>query len=257
MSRTRGFTIATFTATTSAALGLLFSPGLGGAASAQGGGNPDPQKLAAQAQQSLRMATSVRLAYSDRSAAVTSNSRLPASMNLSIDRKGNCVGAMTLGGHGGSVEIIKRGTAVWLKPDQTFWRAELPGERGVTASRQFKDRYIHGSTSDQLLSGIANTCDLGALQQAATVGAPSSLKEGLATKLDHTRVVPLTFKVNGLTSTLYVTVAKPHRLFRAAQTGPDTNLSLTFTDYNKPVKAVAPPARQSVDISQVPKIPAS
>ncbi|MEU8585461.1 hypothetical protein AB0C59_00375 [Streptomyces sp. NPDC048664] len=257
MSRTRGFTIATCTATASAALGLLFSPALGGVSSAQGGGNPDPQKLAAQAQQSLRKATSVRLGYSDRSATAASNNRLPTSMNLAIDRKGNCTGSMTLGGHGGSVDIIKRGTAVWLKPDQTFWRAELPGERGVTASRQFKDRYIHGTTSDQMLSGIANTCDLASLQQAATVSAPSSLKEGLATKLGTTRVVPLTFQVNGLTSTLYVTADKPHRLYRAAQTGPGTNLSLTFTDYNKPVKAVAPAAAQSVDISAVPKLPTS
>lgn len=257
MSRTRGFTIATRTATTTAAVGLLFSPGLGGVSAAQTGGNPDPQRLAAQAQQGLRKAVSVRLNYADRSRTAMSSSRLPTSMNLALDRRGNCAGTMTLGGHGGSVEIIKRGTAVWLKPDQTFWKAELPGERGVTASRQFKDRYIHGSTTDQLLSGIANTCDLQELQKAATVSVPSSLTEGLATKLNGTRVVPLSFRVNGLTSTLYVTTDRPHRLYRASQTGPGTDLSLTFTDYNKPVHATAPPAKQSVDISAVSNLPKS
>jgi hypothetical protein len=256
MSRTRGFTIATCTATT-AAVGLLFSPGLGGVSSAQTGGNQDPQRLAAQAQEELRKAASVRLGYVDRSTAVTSNSRLPTLMNLALDRRGNCAGTMTLGGHGGSVEIIKRGTEVWLKPDQTFWKAELPGDRGITASRQFKDRYIHGSTSDKLLSGIANTCDLGVLQKAATVSAPSSLTEGLATTLDSTKVVPLSFQVNGLTSTLYVTAGKTHRLYRAAQTGPGTNLSLTFTDYNKPVRVTAPPAGKSVEVSAVSNLPQS
>ncbi|TFV32806.1 hypothetical protein E4K10_25495 [Streptomyces sp. T1317-0309] len=63
--------------------------------------------------------------------------------------------------------------------------------------------------------------------------------------------------MNGLTSTLYVTAGKPHRLFRAAQTGPGTDLSLTFTDYNKLVLVRTPLASESVDISQVPNLPAS
>ncbi|MED7822108.1 hypothetical protein [Streptomyces chiangmaiensis] len=238
-------------------MGLLFSPGLGGVSSAQTGGNPDPQRLAAQAQAGLRKATSVRLDYVDRSLTATSNKRLPTAMNIALDRRGNCAGTLTLGGHGGSVEIIKRGTEVWLKPDQTFWKAELPGERGVAASREFEDRYIHGSTSNALLSGIASTCDLEALQQAAMVKAPASLHVGLATTLDGTRVVPLTFEVNGLTSTLYVTADRLHHLYRAAQKGPDTDLSLTFTDYNKPVPVRTPLASESVDISQVPNLPAS
>jgi hypothetical protein len=257
MFPTRGFTIATCTATAAATMGLLFSPGMGGVSSARTGGNQDPQRLAAQAQEGLRKATSVRLGYVDRSPTASSNKRLPTAMNIALDRRGNCAGTMTLGGHGGSVEIIKRGTEVWLKPDQTFWKAELPGERGVAASREYENRYIHGSTSNALLSGIASTCDLESLQRSAMVKAPNTLKAGLARTLDGTRVVPLSFQVNGLTSTLYVTAGKPHRLFRAAQTGPGTDLSLTFTDYNKLVLVRTPLASDSVDISQVPNLPAS
>ncbi|MFF7141125.1 hypothetical protein ACFZB5_07755 [Streptomyces nodosus] len=252
MSRIRGFTL---TATTAATVGLLFSPVLGGPASARTGGNPDPQRLAAQAQEGLRNATSVRLVYQDRSATATSNSRLPTSMNLALDRSGACAGTLTLGKHGGSVEIIKRGTQVWLKPDQTFWKAELPGERGIAASQEFKDRYIHGTTSNALLSGISNACDLGELQKSATVSPPATLREGLATTVDNTRVVPLSFHVNGLTSTLYITADRSHRLYRAAQTGQGTDLSLTFTDYNKPVPVRIPPMSTWVDISKVPNLP--
>ena len=184
-----------------------------------------------------------------------SSSRLPTSMNIALDRSGNCAGSMTLGGHGGTVQIIKRGTDVWLKPDAAFWKAELPGRQGAAAATSFSNRYIHGSTSSTLLSGLASSCDLGALQKSATAVPPPSLREGLATTVDGIRVVPLSFRADGLTSTLYVTVAKPHHLYRAAQQGPGTNLSLTFTDYNQPVGAAPPPPNQSVDISQVQNLP--
>ncbi|MER6124459.1 hypothetical protein ABT173_17760 [Streptomyces sp. NPDC001795] len=254
MSRTHGFAIATYAATTALSVGLLFSPGLTGVSPAQTGGNQSPQQLAAQAQAGLAKAASVRVGYVDRSATAVSGSRMPTSMNLALDRRGNCAGTLTLGGHGGSVEIIKRGPDVWLKPDAVFWKAAIPGRRGVAAAASFGNRYIHGSTAGTLLSGIAGTCDLGTLQKAAMVTVPASLTEGLATMVNGTRVVPLTFRVNRLTSTLYVTPGKPHHLYRAAQRGPGTNLSLTFTDYNKPVRATPPPASRTVDISKVPNM---
>lgn len=251
MSRTRGFTRATCTATTAAAVGLLFAPGLAGVSAAQTGGNPDPRRLAAQAQEGLRKATSVRIGYTDRSAAATSNNRLPASMSLALDRDGNCAGTLTMGGNGGTVEIIRRGSEVWAKSDETFWKAELPGRRGIDAATSLAGRYLHGSTSDKLLGGIAHTCDLEALQKTATVTAPPSVTEGLARAMDRTRVVPLSFTVDGLKSTLYVTTDMPRRLYRATQTGQDTDLTLTFTDYDKPVPAAIPSANETVDIAKV------
>ncbi|MFD1661992.1 hypothetical protein ACFSL4_28345 [Streptomyces caeni] len=250
MSRTRGFTRAAC-ATTAAAVGLLFAPGLAGVSAAQTGGNPDPRRLAAQAQEGLRKATSIRIGYTDHSAAAMSNNRLPTSMSLALDRAGNCAGTMTMGGNGGTVEIIKRGDEVWLKPDGTFWKAELPGQRGIDAATSLTGRYLHGSTADALLSGIAGSCDLSTLQKAATVTAPPSLTEGLARALDDTRVVPLSFTVNGLKSTLYITTDMPRRLYRATQTGQGTNLDLTFTDYDKPVPTRIPPTNETVDISKV------
>lgn len=250
MTRAHGFAIATTSAVSTA---LLFASPAGAAAPTRTAGNQSPQHLAAEAQGALRDAASVRLLYVDRSAAATSSNRLPTSMNLALDRAGDCSGTMALGGHGGTVAILKRGTDVWLKPDAAFWKAQFPGRRGASAATTFANRYIHGSTSSNLLGGIANTCDLGALQKAATVSPSSTLKEGLATTVDGTRVVPLSFTVNGFMSTLYVTAGKPHQLYRAAQKGPDTDLSLTFTDYDKPVPLKVPPANQTVDISRVPQ----
>ncbi|MFE9096142.1 hypothetical protein [Streptomyces sp. NPDC007264] len=251
MSRTRGFTRTARATTTAAAVSLLFVTGLAGVSTAQTGGNPDPRRLAEQAQEGLRKATSIRIGYTDRSTAATSNNRLPTSMSLALDRRGNCAGTLTMGNNGGTVEIIKRDTEVWLKPDGAFWKAELPGRRGIDTAASLAGRYLHGSASDALLSGIADSCNLGTLQKAATVSAPRSLKEGLARAMDHTRVVPLSFTVSGLKSTLYVTTDMPRRLYRATQTGQGTNLTLTFTDYDKPVPTRIPSATETVDIAKV------
>ena len=250
MSRAPVFAIAT---TSSISMALLFAPMASAAVPAQAGGNQSPQQLAAQAEQGLRNATSVRLVYSDRSSAATSSNRLPTAMNLALNRAGDCTGTMTLGGHGGTVEIVKRASDVWLKPDAAYWKGQYPGRKGTDLATTFAGRYIHGSTSSNLLRGIANTCDLRQLQQVAATPVPSSVREGLATTLAGTRVVPLTYQVNGLTSTLYVTTDKAHHLYRAAQKGPGTDLSLTFTEYNKPVALKIPPANRTVDISRVPQ----
>ncbi|GAA3032365.1 hypothetical protein [Streptomyces glomeratus] len=251
MFRTHGFTIATCATVTAATMGLLVSPVLGGVSSADMGGDQSPQQLAAQAQGALRKATSVRIRYEDRSSTAMNSLTLPTEMNLALDRRGDCAGTLTLGTRGGTVQIIKRGTDVWLKPDTTFWTAELPGGRGAAAAETFRNHYIHGSASDKLFSGIVNVCNLKDLQSAATATPPASLKEGLATMVGGRRVVPLSFEMNGLTSTLYVTTGTPHRLYRAAQKGPGTNLTLTFTDYNVPVSPRIPPASASMDVSRL------
>ncbi|MFI9648520.1 hypothetical protein ACIHAA_19745 [Streptomyces sp. NPDC052040] len=251
MFRTQGFTIATRATVTAATMGLLFSPVLGGVSSARTGGDQSPQQLAAQAQGALRKATSVRIHYEDRSAAAASSITVPSAMNLALDRSGNCAGTLSLGRQGGMVQIVKRGTDVWLKPNTAFWTAELPGDRGAAAAREFKNHYIHGSTTNMVFSGVVNACSLQDLQAAATATPPATLKEGLATTVNGTRVVPLSFRTNGTTSTLYVTTGAPHRLYRAAQKGPGTDLTLTFTDYNVPVPAKVPPASQSLDVSRL------
>lgn len=257
MSRTQGFAIATCTATAAAAVTLLSSPPAGGLAPAQPGGGPSAQQLAAQARASLQKAKSVRLGYTDLGAQATSSRSLPTSMDLSLDQGGNCTGTLTLGGHGGSVQLVKRGTDVWLKPDAAFWKAKFAGRQGNAAASSFKNRYIHGTTANGMLSGIASTCDLKALQQVATGGPalPPSLKKGARTTLGGTPVIPLSFRKNGLTSTLYVTADPAHRLYRAAQRGPGTNLTLTFTHYDEPVVLKTPPANQSVDVSKVQGLP--
>jgi len=238
---------ATATTVTAATAALLFSSG---ATAWAGTSDASPQQLADQARRGLQETNSVRLSYEDHSPETSSSTTRPEALKLILDRSGNCTGVMTMGAHGGTVKIVKHGDDVWLQPDDTFWKAELPGQQGTHAAQTFKNRYIHGPASDALLKGVAAMCDLKALQRGTTGSPPRSLKEGAETTLNGTKVIPLTSQTNSTTSTLYVTAKAPHHLYRAAQKGPGTDLSLTFTDYGKPVPSKTPPASQSLDVSR-------
>ncbi|MGW3495121.1 hypothetical protein [Streptomyces sp. NPDC001020] len=248
MTVNHGLAIATTCTATAATAALFLSSGA--TAWAETGGNPSPQQLAEQAREGLRKADSVRLNYVDRSPETSTNFTRPAALSISLDRYGNCTGVMTMGAHGGTVKIVKHGDDVWLKPDETFWKVELPGQQGTHAAQAFKNRYIHGPASDTLLRGVAAVCNLKSLQRGATASQPRSLEQGAQTTLNGTKVIPLISRTGSTTSTLYVTANTPHRLYRAAQKGPGMDFSLTFTEYGKPVPSQTPPTSQTLDVSK-------
>ncbi len=237
---------------TAASAALLLSPAV---AAADDGTDLSARQLAEQAQDHLLAARSVHLKLTDRSKGVNTSRTRPASMDLSLDRDGNCAGTLRMGAKGGSVEIIKRGDEVWMKPDTAFWKAQAPGREGEAIAELFKNRYIHGSTRDTLLKGMAGTCDLNTFQQAiVTPGSPSggpALTKGRETKLHGTKVIPLTGEEHGDKAVLYVTSDSPHLLVEATQKGHGTDTTLTVTDYDKPVPSGTPSPDESVDVGKL------
>lgn len=191
------------------------------------------------------------------------NRTQPTSMDLALDREGNCTGTMRMGADGGSVEIIKQGDEVWMKPDTAFWKSQVPGNQGAAVAELFKGRYIHGSTNDAMLKGLADTCDLNNFQKDIDTGTArgTSLTKGDKTKVDDTDVIPLTGREDGRHVTLYVTSDSPHRLIQATQRGAGANTTLAFTDYDEPVPSETPQAKDTVDVNklqeELQKVPAS
>ncbi|WP_327718939.1 hypothetical protein OG381_28615 [Streptomyces sp. NBC_00490] len=230
---------------------LLLSPVL---IAADDGDDLTARQLADQAKDNLLDAESVRLRLTDRGASATTSKTQPTSMELSLDQDGNCVGSMRMGSGGGSVELVKQGDEVWMKPDRTFWKAQVPGGQGEAVAELFEDRYIHGSTKDAMLKGLADTCDLTSFQQDVEGDDGSErtpLKKGEETTVDSTKVIPLTGTEDGKKAILYVTSDSPHQLVRAVQRGDGTNTTLTFTDYDKPVPTATPSADESVDVGKL------
>ncbi|GGW30396.1 hypothetical protein GCM10010503_02470 [Streptomyces lucensis JCM 4490] len=231
------------------AAGALASPA---AASTLGGDDgPSARALADEARDGLLAARSVHLRFTDHTA--TARRALPASMDLALDRDGNCAGRLVMGGGGGGVELIKRGDQVWMKPDPAFWKAQVPGRQGEALAEVLKDRYIHGSTHDMILRGMAGTCDLRAFQRQAASGSSRDipLTKGGETVRDGVKVIPLSGTKNRRQTVLYVTSAAPHRLAEATQKGGGIDQTLTFRDYDAPVPSATPPAADSVDVSRL------
>ncbi len=213
---------------------------------------PSARALAEEARRNLLKARSVHLKFTDHRA--SAYRAAPASLELTLDRSGNCVGKLVMGADGGSVVLVKRGDQVWMKPDTTFWKAQLPGRQGDAVAARLKNRYLHGSTKDTVLRAMSGTCDLTAFQRAAAAESSprTALTKGEETKVDGTKVIPLTgTEHGGKKIALYVTSATPHRLVRATRQGAGTDEDLTFTGYDEPVPSATPAAAQTVDISEL------
>ncbi|MER6996750.1 hypothetical protein [Streptomyces sp. NPDC000410] len=171
-------------------------------------------------------------------------------LDLTLDREGNCAGSVSTGGKG-SVEIIKRGETVWMKPDEAFWKSQVPG-RGEAAAKLFKDRYLRGTTDDSMLRGMAEVCDLDGILKSVTGSSDIelALTKGRKTKVDGVEAIPLTGKRAERTMTLYVaTEGKPYPVRLNATVAGEAEASIAFSDYDEPVPSTTPPADKSVDLS--------
>ncbi|MGC0329969.1 hypothetical protein RKD23_002959 [Streptomyces sp. SAI-170] len=226
---------------------LLLAP------SAAAADDPSARQLADEARENLRDAESVHLKLTDRGKDTSTGRTRPASMDLALDRDGNCAGTLKMARHGGTVEIVKRGKQVWMKPDTAFWKAQVPGGQGDEVAELFKNRWIHGSTSDAMLKGLADTCDLDSLQDDIGSGddPPTALKRGEKTERDGTDVYPLSGKDEGKNITMYVTADSPHQVAEIVQRGGGTDRSVTFDDYDEPVPTRTPPPEDSVDVDKL------
>ncbi|MFJ3665470.1 hypothetical protein ACIPSE_03340 [Streptomyces sp. NPDC090106] len=227
---------------------LLLAP-----TAAYGDDDLSARQLADEAKRNLLDADSVHLELTDDSTGASASTTQPASMDLTLDRDGNCVGSMEMGADGGSVEIVKQGDEVWMKPDTAFWKAQVPGAQGDAVAELFKNRYIHGSTDDAMLKGMADTCDLTAFQREAAGddSGKAALTKGAETTVDGTKVVPLTGEEDGKKAVLYITSDSPHRLVKATQQGDGTDLTLAFSRYDEPVPTATPSADETVDVSKL------
>ncbi|MGP3776832.1 hypothetical protein ACTWJ8_38980 [Streptomyces sp. SDT5-1] len=214
------------------------------------------QELADAAKKELLDAKSLHLTM--RNSADDRDTRTPSKLDLRLDEDGNCTGELRMGtggAKGGTVDLVKRGDEVWIKPDVTFWKTQLPGRSGELAADLIGDRYVHGTTDDPMLDGLSGTCDLDAFRERLKDGSDRATKDDL-TKGDQKKVagkdvVPLTARDTKNRITLYVTADAPHRLVRATEKDADASLSMTLTDYGKPVPKKTPSTADTIDISDL------
>ncbi|MFE6151176.1 hypothetical protein [Streptomyces sp. NPDC057889] len=229
-------------------------------ASADDGGDASKlsaQQLADDAKKELLDAKSLHIVLKNNSTGPT-DAQSPAVLDLALDQDGNCAGSLTMGtggAKGGTVELIKRGDELWMKPDTTFWKSQVTGAAGERAAQLYNGRYVHGSANDGLLRTLGDTCDLTAFQARLDSGPssapPEKLTKGKETKVDGTDVVPVSGRNDGSEVVLFITSKDPHRLVRATEKMGDLKTTLTLTDYNRPVPTATPSKEDSVDVSKI------
>ncbi|MFF5338262.1 hypothetical protein [Streptomyces sp. NPDC013181] len=221
---------------------------LGGVAHAEDIDHLTAQQIADRSRDALLEARSVH---------VTSRGDLgrggkPMSLDLTLDRHGNCKGSVDLGESRGSVLIVKRGDDVWLKPDADFWKNQVPNG-GSAFAAIVGDRYLKAPADSPRLRGLTKTCDLDTVQKLVSDNAnddSGTLNRGEKTTLGDTPVVPLT-RMRGDT-TLTVDVAatgKPYPVRLTLRGGEGADAVVNLSDFDVPVPRNTPSASESYDVS--------
>ncbi|MGX1855142.1 hypothetical protein OIU91_17560 [Streptomyces sp. NBC_01456] len=250
----------TVTATVALTCGVALIAGSSAAVAAEDadGGEGDlahksAQQISDDALHQLVAAQSLRLR--------TRTSADPTTLDLTLDRAGNCTGAVAKGSLG-RVELVKRGNQVWMKPDAAFWKSQLPGDKGDRAAAKYKDTYLHGTTHNTFLRGLSAACDLRAFQKSAAgpdkeqtpPGAPSpsvtpTLTKGRPTTQDGTRVLPVVKKADGAVQTLYVAIDGKHYPRKLTAEADHQSATILLSDYGTPVSDTTPAPGRTADIS--------
>ncbi|MER5500450.1 MULTISPECIES: hypothetical protein [unclassified Streptomyces] len=174
----------------------------------------------------------------------------PMTLELTLDRDGNCNGSVGLGRNQGSVRIVKRGDDVWVKPDADFWKNQVPGG-GPAFAAILHGRYMKGSADDPRLRGLADGCDLDTFRKLVADNADNdrgTLNKGHKTTLAGTPVIPLTRMRDDRTLTTYVAATgKPYPL-RITVRGDGADAVVGFSAFDKPVPTTTPPPDETYDI---------
>ncbi|KUJ66737.1 hypothetical protein ACZ90_33970 [Streptomyces albus subsp. albus] len=168
----------------------------------------------------------------------------PVKYRVSSDSSGDCVA--DLGIDGGTVKLIKKGDTAYMKYDAAFWKAQ--GKDGEDAAKVIGDRWTKTKASGSDAKALTEACDSDQLLAEAATG-PNAARKGRTTTVDGRPAIILTEQDGDATYTMYVaTEGKPYFLKVEQKGGKDPG-TITFSDFDKPVGAVAPKG-DVVDLDQ-------
>ncbi|MFD7066964.1 hypothetical protein ACFV97_06955 [Streptomyces sp. NPDC059913] len=173
------------------------------------------------------------------------------SLDVVLDRSGDCVGSVRLGGGQGSARIVKHGDEVWVKPDADFWKSQVP-DGGAAFAAILNGRYLRAPASDPRLRPLTEGCDPVVFEQLAGDVAhqdPAGLRKAPRTTLDGAPVVPLTSTREGRTWTTYVAATGRPFPVRITVHGGGADAVVGLSGFGKPVPSATPPPDRTYDIN--------
>lgn len=173
------------------------------------------------------------------------------SVDLTLDRAGNCAGGVDMG-EDGSVEIVKRADDVWLKPDKAFWETHVP-IGGATFDSILDGRYMKAKADDARLLTVTEVCDLDTFRELITdnrdAAQRGTLTKGRETEVNGAPVIPVTRAQGEERLTVYVaTEGEPYPV-RITVQGAEEEGTVNFSGFDRPVPAETPAASETVDVT--------
>ncbi|MCO4699615.1 hypothetical protein LRR80_05711 [Streptomyces sp. RO-S4] len=201
-----------------------------------------PEQINGQVREAVKELTSMRL-----TGKASSDGR-QVGVDLAIDVRGSCNG--TVSNALGPIHIIKRGSRVYVKAREDYWRATF--SRGMTAEQtetmvdHFRGRWIKPPRlMSETLGALCN--DFETLLELLSPGSSGNATRGADATVGGQPTAVLTERTTTDTTTVYIAKEGKPYLLRATLVGGNDPMDLTFSDHNKPVDTTPPPADQILD----------
>ncbi|MEU9705142.1 hypothetical protein [Streptomyces sp. NPDC047981] len=178
-------------------------------------------------------------------------------IDIALDDKNNCTGVMKV--EGGTAELRQADRITYLKGDEKFWRASMTSQ-GVPPPQidatieLVKGRWLKITPGQAGSSDLSGVCDLDALlaDLGDDKGQRTGLTRGPDAEVDGTPVATLVKKKpGGETNTVSVALEGKPYILKMVKTGGEEPGSVEFSDYDKPVEVVVPPADETVDLTKL------
>ena len=158
-------------------------------------------------------------------------------INLTLVHGKGCDGSISTQ-NGGSFLLIMIGTALWLKPDETFWKSA--GSNDPAVLKILVGKYIKPSAKSDLRT-LGQLCDPSKLfASGKTIG----LVKGKNATISGQPALEL--KDAKDPGSAYVSISARPQVLRIIGTASNAG-QIDFTGYGTPVTLTAPPASQTLD----------
>ncbi|MFE2293402.1 hypothetical protein [Streptomyces sp. NPDC059452] len=175
----------------------------------------------------------------------------PLKADFSTSTSGECTGTLAKGAEG-SIEIIKTGDTVYAKYDEALLRTEGKGEpkEEVDATvEMLAGRWMALEASDPDVKDMTEFCDLKGFLKDFEANDTEARKAG-RTEIGGKPALRLTEKDGKETFTLLVATEGAPYLLQIASEGGKEPMTMTLSDFDKPVVAKKPAAKDIIDLEQ-------
>ncbi|WP_405779240.1 hypothetical protein [Streptomyces sp. NBC_00859] len=173
-------------------------------------------------------------------------------LDFAVDNSGTCTGRITA--KDARADIVQAHKVIYLKGNGPYWQSAAKAQPGADAdktAKAFQGHWVKVPAQDSSVQNICNKQAFMAGMDQDKSERKNMTRQGTA-EVDGQEAVVLRNKSGkGETNTLYVaTHGKPY-ILKAVQSGGGAPSTVSFSDYNKRVKATAPPADEVVDPKKI------